>query len=135
MTDYSTRIKTLWNFLDNKDSIIERWSRELGKQEPLARYNLTAAQRRVIAAFRWERKVAELQGERDGMSPREQQPPPVAGLDANKRIVVQRIKNGKLEMWALTREGSPWDIKLPLRSLKDGRLVEVPPHIHTIESD
>lgn len=139
VNDFIRRHKALWRLIDNKDDIIEQWARELGRSDsphsPLAQLGLTIHQRRVIAALRWEREVAKLQDPRDGLTPRTQQPPPVAGLDANKRVVVQRIKNGKLEMWALTKYGAPFDIKPPVRSLKDGRLVKVPPHIYTIESE
>lgn len=134
--DPLARHKALWRLIDHKYEIIERWSRELGQNDsPVGHLSLTARQRRVIAAFRWEREVAKFHDPRDGLSDRPQQPPPVAGLDANKRVVVQRIKNGKLEMWALTKYGAPFDIKPPVRSLKDGRLVKVPPHIYTIESE
>lgn len=135
MNDFTRRTRALWRLIDNKEEIIERWTRELGQRgSPINHLNLTARQRRVIAGLRWEREVAKLSDPRDGLTTRVQQPPPVVGLDANNRVVVQRVKdNGQLQVWALTREGEPFAIKLPVYSLKTGRLVSVPPHTDTIE--
>jgi hypothetical protein len=115
---------------DLKDEYIAQWTRDLLKHPIIGTLNLTARQRRVIATLIWNKKVAE--GNRDAPTNEPIQPPPVAGLDARRRVVVQMYDgkgaDGKpfLRMWALTKEGEPADIKEPVYSVKTGERV-IPP--------
>lgn len=122
--------RRLWRLIDKKDEVIEKWARNMATHVPqLAEYNLTAYQRRLIAALMYAREVSILS---EGHV---EQPRPIAGVDANRRIVVQRIERGMVHMYAITREGAPHDIKAPVISLKTGKRVPIPPHIRVIESD
>jgi hypothetical protein len=113
-----------------KDEYIEQWTREMLKHPVIGPLGLTARQRRVIASLIWTRKVAE--GNRDTAAASDLQPPPVAGLDAKGRVVVQMYDgkgaDGKpfLRMWSLTKEGEPADIKEPVVSIRDGKRVILP---------
>jgi hypothetical protein len=112
-----------------KDDYLAIWAREMLRHPVLGPLNLTARQRRVIASLIWERKVAE--GNKDSSARTDLQPPPVAGLDAKGRPVVQKIEGygagGKsLRMWSVGKEGQPLDIKEPVTSLRTGERV-IPP--------
>lgn len=117
-----------YRLVERKDEYLAQWAREMLRHPSLGKLDLTARQRRVIASLIWWKKVCESNGGT------ERQPPPVAGLDAKKRIVVQKIDgkdaDGKpfVRMWAVSKNGEPADLKEPVTSLKTGRRVTPPPY-------
>jgi hypothetical protein len=118
-----------------KDEYIEQWTREMLKHPVIGPLNLTARQRRVIASLIWWKKVNE--SNKDSAAQPDLQPPPLVGLDARNRPVVQKIE-GKgphsHRMWALTKEGEPADLKEPVISLKTGkRVIDIPPYARSEE--
>jgi hypothetical protein len=128
--------RRVWHLVDHKDQLIERWSRDMSTEGRLATLDLTARQRRVIARLHWAREYAKA-CQANGEPELTQQPPPVAGIDANGRVVVQCIESFQGQqtrrMWTLNRDGSPNDIKEPVHSLRTGDRVRLPAHIHTIQ--
>lgn len=112
---------------DRKDDHIERWARQMKHDPVIGKLDMTMRQRRVVASLMWWREVCR-SNEHMGFR---QQPPPIAGRDANGRIVVQgydRMSRNRLNIWALTREGDPTDIKEPVISLRTGERVRLPEH-------
>lgn len=105
---------------DDKHKLIESWSRGMTKHPVVGPLNLSPGQRRVIAALKWCREVNKSNAHMPGTV---QPPPPIVGIDANDRIVVQGLDglqglSGSPKQWAVLKNGDQADIKQPVRKLK-----------------
>ena len=105
---------------DDKDKLIESWSRAMTKHDVIGPLNLTPQQRRVIAALKWRVEVNKSNAHMPGtVIP----PPPIVGLDNKGRLVVQGLDGmdgltGKPRQWAVLKNGDPTDIATPVQRLK-----------------
>lgn len=114
---------------DYRTEYIDLWARRMIKHPVIGKVDLTARQRRHIASIMWHREVAKA-NEHLG---RRQQPPPVVGLDARQRPVVQQYDEGHLRQYALTKEGDPIYITEPVISLKTGERARITDRINVYE--
>lgn len=106
---------------EDKDKLIESWSRGMTKHPVIGPLNLTPQQRRVIAALKWCREVLKSNSHMSENPP--VAPAPVVGIDANERLVVQGLDgpqglSGKPRTWAVYKNGDPTDVKEPIKRLK-----------------
>jgi hypothetical protein len=122
MTQFLTKA-TPGTLADKRHELIESWARELGRHPQLN--VLTMQQRRVVASLWWKREVA-VSNEHMGVTI---PPHPILGMDDNNRPVVQGLDLGQVRAWALTKSGDPADVKTPVKSLKDGRVMSVPGYV------
>lgn len=105
---------------DDKDKLIESWSRAMTKHDVIGPLNLTPQQRRVVAALKWVREVNKSNAHMPGtVIP----PAPIVGIDAKGRLVVQALDDpqmftGKPKQWAVLKNGDPTDVTLPVERLK-----------------
>lgn len=105
---------------DDKQKLIESWSRAMTKHDVIGPLNLTPQQRRVIAALKWTREVNKSNAHMPGTV---QPPAPIVGLDAKGRLVVQGLDGqggftGNVKQWAVLKNGDPTDISTPVERLK-----------------
>lgn len=121
---------------DRKSEYIERWARVMRTHPVLSPLDMTMRQRRVVASLYWWREVCKANDHMPGVR---QQPKPIVGRDANGRIVVQAYNrvpgaDGHLQVWAMTKDGDPADVKEPVLSIRTGERVKVPAYA-TVKSD
>lgn len=117
--DIAKKYQASGSLVDDKERLIEGWSRAMTKHEVIGPLNLSPNQRRVIAALKWMREVAKSNKNQGWTQP----PPPIVGIDANDRIVVQGLDGmqgftGSPKQWAVLKNGDPADVKEPIRKLK-----------------
>jgi len=107
---------------DHRLDYIDLWARRMLQHPKIGDLGLTARQRRHIASIMWHREVARAN---DHLPSTRQQPPPLLGMDARNRPVVQQYDGNHLRQYALTKEGDGTDITEPVFSLNTGERVRI----------